>query len=133
MVMTGLFGRPADPLMKENAKKAKEFKKLVKGKRYDEAIRLGTEYLRKVPHNQDVLFTMGGIYHMRGMHRAAISYLDKALEIGSYDTDALLLKARSHRSLGETKRTVQCCKKIQEVDPKNAAAAEMLQQAGSDL
>lgn len=131
--MTGLFGRPADPRMKENAKKAKEFKKLVKDKKYDEAVRLGAEYLRKVPNNQDVLFTMGGIYHMRGMHRAAISYLDKALEIGSYDTDALLLKARSHHSLGEMRPTVQCCKKIQEVDPKSAAAAELLRQAESDL
>lgn len=131
--MTGLFGRPADPRMKENAKKAKEFKKLVKDKKYDKAVRLGAEYLRKVPNNQDVLFTMGGIYHMKGMHKAAISYLDKALEIGSYDTDALLLKARSHRSLGEMKRTIQCCKKIQEVDPKNAIAAELLQDAESDL
>ena len=131
--MTGLFGRPADPRMKENAKKAKEFKKLVKDKKYDEAVRSGAEYLRKVPNNQDVLFTMGGIYHMRGMHRAAISYLDKALEIGSYDTDALLLKARSHHSLGEMRRTVQCCKRIQEVDPKSAAAAELLRQAESDL
>ena len=131
--MTGLFGRPADPRMRENAKKAKEFKKLVKDKKYDEAVRLGAEYLRKVPNNQDVLFTMGGIYHMRGMHRAAISYLDKALEIGSYDTDALLLKARSHHRLGEAKRTVQCCKKIQEVDPKNMAAAELLRQAESNL
>ena len=127
--MTGLFGSPADPEMKKNSKMAKEFKKLVREKKYNKALKLGTEYLRKVPNNQDVLFTVGGIYHMKGMHKMAISYLNKALDIGAYDTDALLLKARSHLALKELKRTIECCKKIQEVDPKNVSAAQLIQRA----
>ena len=47
----GLFSRtPKDPQQKKNAEKLKEFKKLVKEKKYDEALKLGTEYLLKVPN-----------------------------------------------------------------------------------
>ena len=60
--MTGLFSRePKDPQEKKNTQKLKEIKKLVKEKKYAEALKSGTNYLRKVPHNHDVLFTVGGI------------------------------------------------------------------------
>ncbi len=131
--MTGLFGRPADPHRKENVKRIKEFKKLVRDEKYDEAVRAGTEYLKRVPGNQDVLFTIGGIYYMKRRYKTSITYLDRALEIGSYDTEALLLKAHSHHRLGQMKQAIRCCKKIQEVDPKNKAVTELLRQAESDL
>ena len=108
----------------------KEFKRLVREKRYDQALRLGSEYLSKVPINPDVLFTIGGIHYMRNKHRTAISYFDRALEIGSYDTEVLLLKAYSHQRLGEPDAAIYCCKKIQEVDPDSKAAAELLRQMG---
>ena len=127
--MTGLFSRnPKDPQKKKNAQKLKEIKKLVKEKRYAEALKSGTDYLRKVPHNHDVLFTVGGIYYLQNKHKTAISYFEKALEIGTYDVDVLLLKAYSHQKLGENKRAIQCCEKIQEIDPKNKSVSNLLKE-----
>lgn len=125
--MTGLFSRtPKDPQKKQNIQKIKDIKKLVKEKKYAAALKLGTEYLQKVPHNHDVLFTVGGIYYLQNKYAAAISYFDKALEIGSHDIDVLLLKAYSHQKLAENKRAIQCCEKIREIDPKNKAVSTLL-------
>jgi len=125
--MTGLFSRaPKDPQKKKNAQKLKAIKKLVKEKKYAQALKTGTEYLQKDPHNHDVLFTVGGIYYLKNKYKTAISYFDKALEIGTYDVDVLLLKAYSHQKLGENKRVVQCCEKIKEIDPKNKSVSNLL-------
>ena len=127
--MTGLFSRaPKDPQKKKNVQKLKEIKKLVKEKKYTEALKLGTDYLRKMPHNHDVLFTVGGIYYLQNKHKTAISYFEKALEIGAYDVDVLLLKAYSHQKLGEDKRAIQCCEKIKEIDPKNKSVSNLLEE-----
>lgn len=131
-VLVGLFSRtPKDPNQKKNIEKFKEFKKLAKQKKYDDALKSGTEYIKRVPNNHDALFTMGGIYYLKKKYKTAISYLDKSLEIGAYDVDALLLKAYSHQKLGENKRAIQCCEKIQEVDPKNKSVSELLSQLNS--
>ena len=58
----------------------------------------------------------------------AISYFEKALEIGAYDVDVLLLKAYSHQKLGENKRAIQCCEKIQEIDFKNKSVSNLLKE-----
>lgn len=127
--MVGLFSRaPKDPHMKKNIQKLKEMRKLVKEKKYDDALRSGKEYLQKVPHNHDVLFIMGGIFYVQNKYATAISYLDKALEIATYDVAILLLKAYSHQKLGENKRAIQCCEKIKEIDPKNKSVSELLKQ-----
>ena len=131
-VLVGLFTKtPKDPNQKRNQEKFKEFKKLAKEKKYDEALKSGIEYLRMVPNNHDAQFTVGGIYYMKKKYKTAISHFDKALEIGSYDVDVLLLKAYSHQKLGENKRALQCCEKIQEVDPKNKSVSELLSQLNS--
>lgn len=125
--MTGLFSRsPKDPQLKKNVKTLREMKSLVRKKKYPEALKLGIAYLQKVPNNHDVLFTVGGIYYMKNQYRTAISYFDKALAIGSYDIDVLLLKAYSHQKLSENSQAVKCCKKIQEIDPKNKAVLALL-------
>ena len=127
--MTGLFSRaPKDPQKKKNAQKLKEIKKLVKDKKYAQALKLGTEYLQKEPHNHDVLFTVGGIYYLKNKYKTAISYFEKALEIGTYDVDVLLLKAYSHQKLGENKRVIQCCEKIKEIDPKNKSVSNLIEE-----
>lgn len=129
IILVGLFSRtPKDPHLKENVKKFKEFKKLLKEKKYTEALKSGIELLRKVPNHHDALFMVGGIYYLKNKHRTAISYFDKSLDIGEYDVDVLLLKAYSHQKLGETKRTIQCCDKIKEVDPKNKSVQKLLQE-----
>ena len=128
----GLFSRtPKDPQRKQNVQKIKELKKLVKEKKYADAITSGTEYLRKVPNNHDVLFTVGGIYYLKNKYKTAISYFDKALEISSYDPDVLLLKAYSHQKLGENKHAIKCCNKIHEIDPKNKTVSELLKSLSS--
>ncbi len=127
IVLVGLFSRtPKDPQLKKNAEQFKKFKKLVKEKKYPEALKLGTDYLDKVPNNHDVLFTIGGIYYLKNKFRTAISYFDKALDIGSYDIDVLLLKAYSHQKLEENQPAINCCKKIQEIDPKNKSVSDLL-------
>ena len=126
--MTGLFSRgPTDPKKGMGAKILKEFRQHVSDKKYDAALRCGLEYIRKIgDHHHDLLFTMGAIHHMHARHSHAIKYLDKALEIGSYDTEALLLKTRSHMILGQKKHALASCKKIQEIDPKNTEVIEIL-------
>ena len=127
--MTGLFSRePKDPQKKKNTQKLKEIKKLVKEKKYTAALKSGRDYLHKMPHNHDVLFTVGGIYYLQNKYKTAISYFEKALEIGTYDVDVLLLKAYSHQKLGENKRAIQCCEKIQEIDPKNKSVSNLLEE-----
>ena len=127
MVLVGLFSRtPKDPQSKKNDEQFKKFKKLVKEKKYPEALKLGTDYLEKVPNHHDVLFTIGGIYYLKNKFRIAISYFDKSLNIGSYDIDVLLLKAYSHQKLEENQRAIECCKKIQEIDPKNKSVSDLL-------
>ena len=127
--MVRLFSRtPKDSQQKENTQKFKELKKLVKEKKYASALKSGTEYLKKTPNHHDVLFIVGGIYYMKNKYKTAISYFDRSLEIGSHDIDVLLLKAYSHQKLDENKRVIQCCNKIQEIDPKNKEVSKLLKQ-----
>ena len=125
--MVGFFNRtPKDPQIKKNLEKFKEFKKLVKEKKYVMAINAGTQYLKHAPNNPDVLFTIGGIYYMQGKYKTAISFFDKSLYIASYDIEVLLLKAYSHKKLGQSEQAIQCCNKIKEIDPKNKAVILLL-------
>ena len=130
--LVGLFRRsPKDPEKKKNLEKIKELKKLVKEKKYDAALKHATKYLEKIPNDHDVLFIVGGIFYMKKKYKTAISYFERALEIGSYDIDVLLLKAYSHQKLGQNKRAIHCCEKIQEIDPKNKTVSELLIQLNS--
>jgi tetratricopeptide (TPR) repeat protein len=125
--LVGLFSRaPKDPDLKNNIKKYKEFKKLLKEKKYTEALKSGTELLRKVPNHHDALFMVGSIYYLKNKYGTAITFFDRSLEIGEYDIDVLLLKAYSHQKLSENKRAIQCCEKIKEIDPKNKSVQQLL-------
>ncbi len=131
-ILVGLFSRtPKDPELKNNIKKFKEFKKLLKAKKYDESLKTGIELLKKVPNHHDALFMVGGIYYLKNKYKTAISYLDKSLVIGAYDVDVLLLKAYSHQKLGENKPAIPCCEKILEFDPKNNEVSELMRQLNS--
>lgn len=125
--MVGLFSKnPKDSEIKQTRQKKKELRKLVKQKQYDAALKIASEILQKIPEENDVLFIVGGIFYMKNKYRDAISYFDKALEIATFDTEVLTLKANSHYNLGEKKQAIQCCNKIKEIDPKNKAVAELL-------
>lgn len=123
--MTGLFGR--SKTKKEESEIKKELKKLVKKKEYEKALKVGNEILKKNPHEQDVLFIVGGIYYMQNKFKTAISHFDRSLEIAHFDTEVLLLKANSHFRLGELSKAKQCCKTILEIDPKNNEVKGLLE------
>ena len=130
--LIGLFNRgPKDPQKKKNIEKLKEIRKLAKEKKYDQALKSGTEYLQKVPESHDILFIVGSIYYMKKKYKTAISYFEKALKIGEYDIEVLILKANAHFLLGENKRAIQCCDKIKEIDPKNKGVTELLEKIES--
>jgi len=122
--LVGLFSKNSE--IKQISQKKKELRKLVKQKQYDAALKIGSEILQKIPEDNDVLFIVGGIYYMKNNYRSAISYFEKSLEIATFDTEVLILKANSHYYLGEHKQAIQCCNKIREIDPKNKAVSELL-------
>ncbi len=127
--MVGLFSRtPKNTDSKNNAKKFKEFKKLLQDKKYSEALKSGLLLLEKIPYHHDSLFMVGSIYYLEKNYKTALSYLDRSLEIGEYDIDALLLKAYSHQKLSENKPAIACCEKIKEIDPKNKSVSQLLEQ-----
>ena len=121
-----MFGKKPKNNEPKISQKKKELRKLVKKKQYDEALKMGTEILHKVPEENDVLFIVGGIYYMKNKYNTAISYFEKSLKIGTYDTDVLILKANAHYFLGQHKQAISCCDKIKEIDPKNKAVSELL-------
>ena len=125
--MTGLFRRSKSPLEKKVKERKKELRKLVKQKQYEKALKVGNEILEKNPHEQDILFIVGGIYYMENKLKTAISHFDRSLEIAQFDTEVLLLKANAHFRLGELSQAKQCCEKIQEIDSKNKAVKELLE------
>ena len=132
IILVGLFSKtPEDIAFKKNIEQFKKFKKLVKGKKYPEALKLGLDYLEKVPYNHDALFTIGGIYYLKNKYRTAISYFDRALETGDSDVEVLLLKAYSHQKLQENEIAINCCKKIQDLDPKNKSVLNLLSELNS--
>jgi tetratricopeptide (TPR) repeat protein len=132
IILVGLFSKtPEDIAFKNNIDQFKKFKKLVKKKKYPEALKLGLDYLEKVPYNHDALFTIGGIYYLKNKYRTALSYFDRALETGDTDVEVLLLKAYTHQKLQETEISIDCCKKIQSIDPKNKPVINLLSELDS--
>ena len=130
--MVGLFGFASkDPDKKNISKKKKELKKLVKEKKYDSALNIGTEILKKNPDENDVLFIMGGIYYIKGKYRTAISYFEKSLKIATHDVEVLILTANSYFRLGNFKQATNCCETIKEIDPKNKSVKELLEKINS--
>ena len=127
--MVGLFSK--NPKEKNILQKRKDLRKLIKQKQHDDALKLGLEILQKAPDEQNVLFIVGGIYYMKNKYQTAIPYFERALDIGAYDVEVLILKANSHYFLGEPKKAIQCCNKVKEIDPKNKAVSELLSKINS--
>lgn len=121
------FGRRSNGAKEDTAfEKKKRLRRHVKRKEYDLALKTGLELLKIQPDENDVLFIVGTILHTKGSHGEAIHYLSRALEIATYDSEALILKARSHLKLNQTAEAKACYRKVLEVDPKNREAAGML-------
>jgi len=130
--LVGLFGFASRDSNKKNiSNKKKELRKLVKEKKYDSALSVGTDILKKNPDENDVLFIMGGIYYIKGKYRTAISYFEKSLKIATHDVEVLILNANSHFRLGNFKQAINCCNIIKEIDSKNKAVKELLEKIDS--
>ena len=126
--MVGLFGFGSkDPKKKGTSKKKKELRKLVKEKKYDSALRIGSQILTDNPNENDVLFIIGGIYYLKGKYRTAISYFEKSLEIATHDVEVLVLTATSYFRLGNFTKVTHYCNVIKEIDPKNKDVKELLE------
>jgi len=125
--LVGVFGKGSkNEKTKYLRSKKSELKKLVKDKKYDKVLNVGSEILEKNPHDLDVLFVLGGLNYMKGKYSKAISFFDRVLEISEFDPEALFLKANSHYKLGQYKKSFISCEKIKEIDPKNKAVSELL-------
>ena len=113
--MTGLFSN--NPRRK--------LRKLVKEKKYDEALQYGHEIEKSLDHDPDISFIIGTIYFIVGDAQKTISYMNKTLEIGQFDIDALSIKASVFLNQRRKSDVIQCCEKIREIDPKNKALKEI--------
>ena len=51
--------------------------------------------------------------------------MDKTLEIGEYDIDALSIKASVYIHQKNKTHAILCCDKIREIDPKNKTLKEI--------
>ena len=51
--------------------------------------------------------------------------MNKTLEIGEYDIDALSIKASVYINEKNKSKAKQCCEKIREIDPKNKTLQEI--------
>jgi len=113
--LVGLFSHPK-----------RRLKKLLKEGEYKEALEFGYSIEEKYSNDPDFFFIMGSIYYILEDAKNALYYFDKALSIGEFDTEALLLKANVHLYLKEHKAVKECCNKILQVDPQNKSANQIL-------
>ncbi len=70
-------------------------------------------------------------YYLKNKYRTAILFFDRCLETGDSDVEVLLLKAYSHQKLQENSIAIDCCKKIQDLDPKNKSVFNLISELNS--
>ena len=123
--MTGLFNNPRRHLrtLIKQARKEKDSAK--RNKKYDEALEYGHGIEKKLEHDPDIAFIIGTIYYIKGDSEKTLEYMDKTLEIGIFDLDALAIKASVYLNLKNKNKVIECCDKIKELDPKNKSLLEI--------
>ncbi len=112
--LTGLFNNPR-----------RRLRTLVKQKKYDEALEYGHGIEKILEHDPDIAFIIGSIYYIKGDSEKTLEYMDKTLEIGIFDLDALAIKASVYLNLKNKDKVIECCDKIKELDPKNKSLIEI--------
>jgi tetratricopeptide (TPR) repeat protein len=123
--LTGLFNNPRRHLrtLIKQARKEKDSAK--RNKKYDEALEYGHGIEKKLEHDPDIAFIIGTIYYIKGDSEKTLEYMDKTLEIGIFDLDALAIKASVYLNLKNKDKVIECCNKIKELDPKNKSLLEI--------
>ena len=112
--MTGLFNNPR-----------RRLRTLVKKRKYDEALEYGHGIEKGLEHDPDIAFIIGTIYYIKGDPEKTLEYMDKTLEIGMFDLDALAIKASVYLNLKNKEKVIECCNKKKELDPKNKSLIEI--------
>tara|TARA_B100000686_G_scaffold48269_1_gene51589 strand:- start:198 stop:590 length:393 start_codon:yes stop_codon:yes gene_type:complete len=123
--LTGLFNNPRRHLrtLIKQARKEKDPDK--REKKYNEALEYGHGIEKKLEHDPDIAFIIGTIYYIQGDPEKTLEYMDKTLEIGMFDLDALAIKASVYLNLKDKEKVIECCNKIKELDPKNKSLIEI--------
>ena len=123
--MTGFFNNPRRHLRTLIKKARKEKDSAIREKKYDEALEYGHGIEKKLEHDPDIAFIIGTIYYIKGDSEKTLQYMDKTLEIGMFDLDALAIKASVYLVLKNKDKVIECCDKIKELDPKNKSLIEI--------
>ena len=123
--MTGLFNNPRRHLRTHIKQARKEKDSAKRNKKYDEALEYGHGIEKKLEHDPDIAFIIGTIYYIKGDSEKTLEYMDKTLEIGIFDLDALAIKASVYLNLKNKDKVIECCDKIKELDPKNKSLLEI--------
>ena len=85
---------------------------------YKEVIKLNPENVKAWRKMGDVL------HHELNLHKEAISYYDKAIELNPYDDDTLLMKANALSDAGQYEEAILVYDKVMEINPDNEFAME---------
>jgi len=104
----------------------RRLRKLVQEGEYIEALKFGKSLEKKYSDDPDLFFIIASIYYINGDSKNTQSYLDKVLEINKYDIEALLLQSSVYLHLKNKEKALDCCEMIREIDPKNKAINEIL-------
>ena len=123
--MTGLFNNPRRHLRTLIKQARKEKDPVEREKKYNEALEYGHGIENKLEHDPDIAFIIGTIYYSNGDSQKTLEYMDKTLEIGIFDLDALAIKASVYLNLKNKDKVIECCDKIKELDPKNKSLLEI--------
>ena len=103
----------------------KEKDPIEREKKYNEALESVNGIEKKLEHDPDIAFIIGTIYYIKGDSEKTLEYMDKTLEIGIFDLDALAIKASVYLNLKNKDKVIECCDKIKELDPKNKSLLEI--------
>ena len=123
--MTGLFNNPRRHLRTLIKQARKEKDPGIREKKYGEALEYGHGIEKKLEHDPDISFIIGTVYYIKGDSEKTLEYMDKTLEIGIFDLDALAIKASVYLNLKNKNKVIECCDKIKELDPKNKSLLEI--------
>ena len=118
--MTGLFSYPK-----------RKLRKLISQGEYEKAIEFGNELEAKNPKDPDLLFIMGSMFYILNDEKKTLHYIDRVLEINTYDVESLSLKLRVHQFLKEDDVVIDCCRKILEVAPDNFEVRDLISELES--
>ena len=105
----------------------RHLQKLINKGEYSEAIEYAKSIELKFTNDSDFWFIVGSIYFVVDDAKKALSYFDKSLALKDDDVETLIIKTNAHLSLEQKDESIQCCKRIIQINPKNYEAQDLLE------